>query len=105
MGVLHRFAASFRREVEAAGLRTTSGTLGVLVTGVLNEKLFSAIVGSIPEGTWEFVCHPGYNDADLSRVKTRLRSSRESELRVLTSPESRSLLQRHGIELINYSEL
>ena len=105
MGVLHRFAAGFRREVEAAGLRTTDGTLGVLVTGVLDEKLFSAIMGSIPEGTWEFVCHPGYSDADLSRVKTRLRSSRESELHVLTSPESRSLLQRHGIELINYTEL
>ncbi len=102
---LQRFAARFRSEVEAAGLRTTDGTFGVLVTGALDEMLFEAIVGSIPEGTWEFVCHPGYNDADLGGINTRLRSSRESELRVLTSPAAQSLLQRHGIDLITYSEL
>lgn len=105
MRMLQGFAASFRSEVAEAGLRSTDGSLGVLITGVLDETLFEAIVGSIPEGTWEFVCHPGYNDADLDRVNTRLRSSRESELRVLTSPTARSLLQRHGIELISYSEL
>lgn len=105
LGILQQFAAQFRSEVEAAGLRTTDGSLGVLVTGVLDESLFAAIAGSLPEGTWEFVCHPGYNDAALAGVKTRLRASRESELRVLTSPTSRSLLQRYGIDLINYSEL
>lgn len=105
MRVLQGFAARFHLQVAAAGLRTTDGSLGVLVTGTLDETLFNAILGSIPEGTWEFVCHPGYNDSDLDRVKTRLRSSRESELRVLTSPTARSLLQRHGIELISYAEL
>lgn len=105
MRMLQGFAARFQSEVADAGLRTTHGSLGVLVTGVLDETLFEAIVGSIPEGTWEFVCHPGYNDGDLDRVNTRLRSSRESELRVLTSPTARSLLQRRGIELISYSEL
>ena len=105
MSILQGFAARFRSDVAAAGLRTTDGTLGVLVTGVLNETFFNAIIGSIPEGTWEFVCHPGYNDADLGRVNTRLRASRESELRVLTSPSARSLLQQHRIELISYAEL
>ncbi len=44
------------------------------------KRLFHAIARSIPEGTWEFVCHPGYNDADLQAGKTRLRESRETEL-------------------------
>ena len=68
LNVLRNFAARFRREVEAHGLRTTDGSLAVLVTGFLDLKLFTAIVDSIPEGTWEFVCHPGYNDADLDQV-------------------------------------
>ena len=105
LNVLRNFAAGFRREVEAHGLRTTDGSLGVLVTGVLDLKLFTAIIESIPDGTWEFVCHPGYNDADLDQVRTRLRHSREQELRLLTSPEARKLLSDHGIELINYHEL
>ena len=44
---------------------TPDGTLGIVVTGALDEKLFRAIAAIIPEGTWEFVCHPGYNDEDL----------------------------------------
>jgi predicted glycoside hydrolase/deacetylase ChbG (UPF0249 family) len=102
---LQAFAARFRDEVAAAGLHTTDGTFGVISTGALDEQLFDAIIGSIPEGTWEFVCHPGYNDADLRAVATRLRDSRESELRILTSPAARTRLQQLGIELINFSAL
>ena len=105
LNVLRNFAGNFRREVEAHGLRTTDGSLGVLVTGVLDLKLFTAIVESIPDGTWEFVCHPGYNDADLDNVRTRLRSSRQQELSLLTSPEAKDLLRRRGVELISYHEL
>jgi predicted glycoside hydrolase/deacetylase ChbG (UPF0249 family) len=72
---------------------------------VLDLKLFTAIADNMPEGTWEFVCHPGYNDADLDQVQTRLRSSREQELQLLTSPEAREILRRRDIELISYHEL
>jgi chitin disaccharide deacetylase len=105
LNVLRNLAAGFRREVEAHGLRTTHGSLGVLVTGVLDLKLFTAIVESIPDGTWEFVCHPGYNDAALDQVHTRLRKSREQELSLLTSPEAKQLLHARAIELISYHEL
>ncbi|HUI84219.1 MAG TPA: ChbG/HpnK family deacetylase [Candidatus Binatia bacterium] len=105
LNIMRNFAVSFRREVQAHGLRTTDGSLGVLVTGVLDLKLFSAIIDSIPEGTWEFVCHPGYNDAELGNVRTRLRQSREQELRLLTSPEAKDLLEQRGIDLISYHDL
>ena len=105
LNVLRNFAAKFRREVQAHGLRTTDGSLAVLVTGFLDLKLFTTIVDSIPEGTWEFVCHPGYNDADLDKVRTRLRESRVQELALLTSPEAKEVLQRKGIELISYHDL
>jgi len=105
LNVLRNFAAKFRREVESFGLRTTDGSLGVLVTGVLDRRLFTAIADNMPEGTWELVCHPGYNDADLDQIRTRLRRSREQELQVLTSPEARDLLGQRNIELISYREL
>ena len=102
---LSSFAAKFRREVESHGLRTTDGSVAVLVTGVLDPNLFSKIVDNIPEGTWEFVCHPGYNDADLNTVRTRLRQSRVQEMELLTAPETREVLHRRGVELISYREL
>ena len=103
--VLRRFAGAFRDAVDRDGFATPDGTLGIEVTGTLDETLFDAIALSIPEGTWEFVCHPGYNDADLQEAKTRLRESREIELNVLTLPSARELLSREGIELISYRDL
>jgi chitin disaccharide deacetylase len=103
--VLRRFAGKFRQAVEREGFTTPDGTLGIEVTGTLDETLFRAIAQSIPEGTWEFVCHPGYNDRDLQAAKTRLRESRETELRVLTLPTAREQLSREGIELVSYRNL
>jgi predicted glycoside hydrolase/deacetylase ChbG (UPF0249 family) len=103
--VLSTFAGKFGKLVEREGFRTPNGTLGVVVTGALDENLFLAIARSIPEGTWEFVCHPGYNDDDLGAAHTRLRESREVELRVLTLPAAREVLQKEGIELISYRDL
>jgi predicted glycoside hydrolase/deacetylase ChbG (UPF0249 family) len=68
-------------------------------------NLFRAIIGCIPEGTWEFVCHPGYQDQELALVNTRLRESREKELAILTSTEARQILADHHIELISYRDL
>ena len=103
--ILKAFAGKFHQAVKSQGFITTDGTLGIEVTGALDERLFQAIARSIPEGTWEFVCHPGYNDAELRAANTRLRESRETELRVLTLPAARDLLSREGIELISYRQL
>ena len=103
--ILRTLAAKFREAARREGFVTPDGTLGIVVTGALDEKLFRGIAAIIPEGTWEFVCHPGYNDADLASASTRLRQSRETELRVLTMPEARQLLLDHGIALISYRDL
>jgi len=105
MRVLGTFAGKFQEAVQREGFVTPDGTLGIEVTGTLNETLFTAIATSIPEGTWEFVCHPGFNDSDLQSAKTRLRESRELELRVLTLPRTREILRRQGVELISYRDL
>ncbi len=103
--ILRALAGKFRQAARREGAVTPDGTLGIVVTGTLDEKLFRAIAAIIPEGTWEFVCHPGYNDADLARANTRLRESRQKELRLLTMPEVRELLLEQKIDLISYREL
>jgi predicted glycoside hydrolase/deacetylase ChbG (UPF0249 family) len=103
--ILSRLAKSFRKAVTGAGMVTPDGTVGIVATGAMDTRLFESIVDSLPEGTWELVCHPGYNDAELSIIRTRLRESRAEELRLLTSPEAREILARSGIQLISYRAL
>ncbi len=104
VSLLNRLAQRFRREVEKAGMLSPDGSLGVVATGSLDLDLFRAMVEGLPEGTWEFVCHPGYNDADLQKVATRLRDSREHELSVLTAESTKNVIKNAGIELISYRQ-
>jgi predicted glycoside hydrolase/deacetylase ChbG (UPF0249 family) len=103
--LLRGWNQGFRRAVEAEGMITTDGSFGIISTGALDLELFRAIIGCIPEGTWELCCHPGYNDADLDRVRTRLRASRDREREILTSAAAREIIAQHGIELISYWEI
>lgn len=93
------------RLVKDAGFKTPDGSFGVITTGDVDATLLRALLENMPEGTWELVCHPGYNDADLDKVRTRLRGSRVHELELLTSPETRRLIDTLGIELITYNDL
>ncbi len=66
--------------IRSGAVRTTDGTLGISATGRLNEPALRRILASLPNsGTWELVCHPGYNDRDLDKIITRLRDTREIE--------------------------
>ena len=103
--VLNRLGGRFRRSVAGAGLLTPDGTVGIVSTGYMDNRLFRSVIDSLPEGTWEFVCHPGYNDAELDSIRTRLRESRAEELRLLTSLDVREILARRGVQLISYRDL
>ena len=102
---MRSLARQFREAVQQAGISTPDGTLAIVATGSLNERLLRLMVENLPDGTWELVCHPGYNDADLQAVHTRLRESREQELRILTSSSTRDLLAANGIEIVSFREL
>lgn len=99
------FASAFDRAIRDEGMVTTDGTVGITVTGKLDQRLLDAILKSLPEGTWELVCHPGYADADLEAAGTRLVESRQIELDVLSSRETKNTMESCGIELISYAEL
>jgi hopanoid biosynthesis associated protein HpnK len=81
--VLRRFEPSLRRIIAQQGLATTDGTVAVVGTGSLDAATLRSLLRQMPAGTWELVTHPGYNDADLARIHTRLRASREVEMQAL----------------------
>lgn len=86
-------------------LRMTDHFAGFLVTGTLREKNLIGTIERLPDGLTEFMCHPGKMSAELNSASTRLKESREVELRALVSREVRHAIARRGIELVNYRQL
>ena len=103
--LMSSFRRNFRNALAEAGLVSPDGCIGVAVTGGLDQNAFRQLIEGLPEGTWEFVSHPGYNDRELDQVNTRLRRSREMELEILTSEASKEVLQREQVQLISYRQL
>jgi predicted glycoside hydrolase/deacetylase ChbG (UPF0249 family) len=100
VSLLRRFQSTWHRILTEEGFTTTSGTLGVSATGALDSVSLRGLLGRVPAGTWELVTHPGYNDADLARIRTRLRASRDIERKALPV-----LREFPSLILIPFSEL
>ena len=81
--LLRSFHRQFQRACSTYGMATTDGCIGVSATGQLNAASLQLLLGTMPSGTYELVCHPGYNDAELAAIHTRLRHSREIEMAAL----------------------
>ena len=103
--MMSNFRRNFRHALDDAGLTTPDGCIGVAATGGLNDDTFRQLIERLPEGTWEFVSHPGYNDQELDAIRTRLRESRAKELALLTSHATKEVLRQEQVELISYREL
>jgi len=100
VGVLRRLERSFRRIVAEEGFVTTDGAIGVLATGTLDAPTITSLLRGLQAGTWELVTHPGYNDAGLGAVRTRLRETRQIELEALAA-----LQQFPHIERVSFADL
>ncbi len=98
--LLRSQSASFTQEVTRAGLLTTDGAIGVLATGTLDAQTIRNLLAAMPEGTWELVCHPGYNDAALQQERTRLLASREVERTALLAT-----IPNADVERIHFGQL
>ena len=99
--LLHVYRGLFLRAVHKAGLATTRGALGVLATGTLDAALLRRLLAEMPAGDWELVCHPGYQDAALAKVRTRLTASREIERSALAEVVPHA----PDVELITFESL
>jgi predicted glycoside hydrolase/deacetylase ChbG (UPF0249 family) len=94
-------------QIRSGRVVTTNGTLGISATGNLDSTTLRAILNAMPSGTWELVCHPGYNDRDLDAVRTRLRSTRDIERATLLDAFFQTSQQQSHPplpKLINYTE-
>jgi hopanoid biosynthesis associated protein HpnK len=89
-----------RRILAAEGFATTDGTIAMAGTGALDTSTLRSLIEKLPPGTWELVTHPGYNDACLAQVNTRLRASREVEYQALLA-----LREFPAIELTSFGHL
>jgi chitin disaccharide deacetylase len=95
----------FHRVLQAHHCRTTNHFAGFRITGRLRTQELVALLGALPEGSTELMCHPGRCGDALRRARTRLKESRQAELEALTAPAVREAISRAGIELVDYRRL
>jgi predicted glycoside hydrolase/deacetylase ChbG (UPF0249 family) len=106
--LLSRLKTQFDRQpqIRNAQIVTTDGTIGISATGHLYGKTLHEILHALPsEGTFELCCHPGYNDRDLDRIATRLRTHRDIERNALLAEIPAIALHPNAPQLINYGNL
>ena len=93
----------FRRAL--ANSRVTDHFAGFKLTGHLTAAKLIELIRALPEGSTELMCHPGVCSEELRAAGTRLKESREEELRALTDPGVRAAIQEAGVQLANYTAL
>jgi predicted glycoside hydrolase/deacetylase ChbG (UPF0249 family) len=106
--VLGGLKTSFEQQpqIRNAHVLTTDGTIGISATGNLYGETLHEILCAMPaEGTFELCCHPGYNDSDLDRITTRLRTHRDVERTALLTELPAIALHPNAPQLINYGDL
>jgi predicted glycoside hydrolase/deacetylase ChbG (UPF0249 family) len=89
----------------ARGCRSTDHFAGFQITGRYTAADLARLIRALPEGSTEFMCHPGFCTDELRAAPTRLKESREKELLALTSTEVRAALHESGVELVSYRAL
>lgn len=107
MTILNRLRLPFANQAEivSAAVNTTTGSIGISATGGLDQQTLAELMAKAPEGAWELVCHPGYNDGDLGRVNTRLRGHRKAEYDALMTIIPEMLSHPNAPKLIHYGDL
>ncbi len=100
IGAIGLLSARFRQIAREAGFATTDGAVGLTAMGFLDADVLTALLRAMPEGTWELVSHPGYCDADLGKLRTRLKESRETERAALLEA-----IPAAGVDLVSFAAL
>jgi predicted glycoside hydrolase/deacetylase ChbG (UPF0249 family) len=85
--------------------RSTDHFAGFQMTGDYGTAELAALIRALPDGSTEFMCHPGRCTDELRSVRTRLKESRERELLALTSADVRVAMREAGVDLVSYGDL
>jgi hopanoid biosynthesis associated protein HpnK len=76
--------------------------VGRIHTGILSADVLAGLVRALEPGVTELMVHPGYTDDELERTGTRLLESRQQELDLLCSLETRALLAGERVDLLRH---
>lgn len=93
-----------RRALRAAGVRTPDRFVDSFYGEAATFEELEKILGGLPEGTTELMCHPGRADQDLRQGSTYV-DEREWEIEVLCDPNIRALARSQKIELVGFDRL
>jgi len=67
------------------------------------ERLLD-IINTLPDGTTEIMCHPGYTD-DVFAKESVYNDQRDRELNILTDSSVKKTIEAKGIELITFADI
>jgi chitin disaccharide deacetylase len=103
--LMRLMSGRFRNALAQHHCRSTDWFAGFRITGDYGSEDLVSVIRALPEGVTEFMCHPGRCGDDLRAARTRLKESREEELRALTAPEVRTALAEAGVKLASFRDL
>ena len=72
--------------------------------GATKENLIN-ILNTLPEGTSELMCHPGYVDQEFADKESIYNFKRNEERNILTDSTVKKAIQANGIQLISFADL
>lgn len=101
-GVVRKYSD---RVLRRHGCRFTQHFAGFQLTGNYDAGTLAQLIRSLPEGSTEFMCHPGHCGEELRAAHTRLKDSRERELAALEAPEVREALAESKVRLAGFDRL
>lgn len=85
--------------------KSTDHFAGFAWTGDYTAEDLIGLIRNLPDGTTEFMCHPAQLGYELMAATTRLKESRQRELRALIDPRLKQTLAECGVILSDYQNL
>ncbi len=95
----------FHRALARHHCSTTDWFAGFQITGRFGRHSVVHLLDHLPQGSTEFMVHPGFCTPELQAARTRLKESRAQELGALVHPDVLEAVKRNAIQLTPYQRM
>lgn len=102
---MKRLRRHFGCVLSSHGARSTDHFAGFVWTGLYQAQDLVQLIEQLPEGSTEFMCHPGICGPELLAATTRLKQTRQQELNALIDPRVRHAIEASQVQLTSYRQL
>lgn len=93
-----------KQHAKARHFRTPDHFAGIVAGSAVTEAHLRKIIETLPSGTTEIMMHPGTDNTLLAK-ETGWDHDFEAEFAAMTSGEIGEILEKAGVETVNYNEL